>query len=42
MVTAIQHIFSTGKEKVAYNMKVEVTKDGLEEFVDSRKSRKED
>jgi hypothetical protein len=42
MVTAIQHIFSRGKEKVAYNMKVEVTKDGLEEFVDSRKSRKED
>jgi hypothetical protein len=41
MVTAIQHIFSRGKEKVAYNMKVEVTKDGLEEFVDSRTSRKE-
>ena len=42
MVTAIQHIFSRGKEKVTYNMKVEVSKDGLEEFVPARKSRKED
>ena len=42
MVTAIQHIFSRGKEKVTYNMKVELSKDGLEEIVDTRKSRKED
>ena len=41
MVTAIQHIFSRGKEKVAYNMKIEVSKDGLEDIVDARKSRKE-
>jgi len=41
LVTAIQHIFSRGKERVTYNMKVELNKDGLEEFVDTRKSRKE-
>lgn len=42
MITALQHTFSRKKEKVAYNMQVELTKDGLEEFVDTRKSRKED
>ena len=41
LVTAIQHIFSRGKEKVTYNMKVELSKDGLEDVVDARKSRKE-
>jgi len=41
LVTAIQHIFSRGKEKVKYNMKVELSKDGLEDVVDTRKSRKE-
>ena len=42
MVTAIQHIFFKGKEKMTYNMKVEVTKDGLEDSLTTRDSRKED
>jgi hypothetical protein len=42
MVTAIQHIFTRIEEKIAYNMKVEVSKDGLEEHVPIRLSRKED
>ena len=45
MVTAIQHVFSRLKPddpKLSYNMKVEVTKDGLDEHVPVRKSRKED
>jgi hypothetical protein len=42
MVTAIRHIFFQGKEKMTYNMKVEVTKDGLEDSLTVRKSRKED
>jgi hypothetical protein len=42
LVTAIQHIFTRIEEKVSYNMKVEVSKDGLEEHVPARKSRKED
>ena len=42
MVTAIQHIFTRIEEKIAYNMKVEVSKDGLEEYVPTRESRKED
>ena len=44
MVTAIQHVFSRLKPddpKMSYNMKVEVTKDGLDEHVPVRKSRKE-
>ena len=44
MVTAIQHVFSRLKPddpKMSYNMKVEVTKDGLDEHVQVRKSRKE-
>ena len=44
MVTAIQHVFSRLKPddpKMSYNMKVEVTKDGLEDYVPVRKSRKE-
>jgi len=44
MVTAIQHIFTKKHEdnKISYNMKVEVSKDGLEDYVPSRESRKED
>lgn len=45
MVTAIRHIFSQATRtdpKVTYTMKVEVTKDGLEEQVPFRESRKED
>lgn len=45
MITAIQHIFSNTNNKsprVEYKMKVEVTKDGLEELPSSRTSRKED
>ena len=44
MVTAIQHIFSRLKPddpKMSYNMKVEVSKDGLDDYVPARKSRKE-
>jgi hypothetical protein len=43
MVTAIQHIFEQGDNaKISYTMKVELTKDGLEEFVPVRKTRKEE
>jgi hypothetical protein len=45
MITAIQHIFSKIKpteQKVTYNMKIEVVKDGLEDMVETRESRKED
>ena len=45
MVTAIQHVFSRlkpGDPKMSYNMKVEVSKDGLDDYVPVRKSRKED
>ena len=45
MITAIQHIFSKIKpteQKVTYNMKIEVVKDGLENMVETRESRKED
>ena len=45
MVTAIQHIFSQITQtdpKIKYDMKIEVTKDGLEEQVPFRESRKED
>lgn len=45
MVTAIQHVFSRLKPddpKMSYNMKVEVSKDGLDDYVPVRKSRKED
>ena len=45
MVTAIQHIFSSAKAKdpkVSYKMKIELCKDGMEEQVSDRKSRKED
>mgnify|MGYP003960114279 CR=1 FL=1 len=44
MVTAIQHVFSRLKPddpKMSYNMKVEVSKDGLDDYVPVRKSRKE-
>ena len=40
MITAIQHIFYKEK-KMSYNMQIEVTKDGLEEAVAYRESRKE-
>ena len=40
MITAIKHIFYKDK-KMSYNMKVEVTKDGLEDVVAYRESRKE-
>ena len=45
MITAIQHIFTKIKpteQKVTYNMKLEVVKDGLEDIVAARPSRKED
>lgn len=45
MVTAIQHIFSSinsNDPKVSYKMKIELGKDGMEEQISSRKSRKED
>jgi len=45
IVTAIRHIFSQITQtdpKITYTMKVEVTKDGLEEPVPFRTSRKED
>jgi|TARA_B110000438_G_scaffold303501_1_gene365275 hypothetical protein len=45
MVTAIQHIFSSidsNNPKIAYTMKIELSKDGMEEQVAYRKSRKED
>jgi len=44
MITAIKHIFTRSSEdpRTIYNMKIEVTKDGLEEPVQLRKSRKED
>jgi hypothetical protein len=42
LVTAIRHIFIREKDKFTYNMKVEVSKDGLEDVVSSRLSRKED
>lgn len=42
LVTAIRHIFVREKDKFTYNMKVEVSKDGLEDVVTSRLSRKED
>ena len=44
IVTAIQHVFSRLKPddpKMSYNMKVEVSKDGLDDYVPVRKSRKE-
>ena len=44
MVTAIQHIFSSidaNNPKISYTMKVELTKDGMEEQIAYRKSRKE-
>lgn len=45
MVTAIQHSFTRIKRddpKVTYTMRVEVVKDGLEEMVEVRETRKED
>ena len=45
MVTAIQHIFSSidsNNPKIAYKMKIELSKDGMEEQVAYRKSRKEE
>ena len=45
MVTAIRHIFSTesaSSEQVEYRMGLELSKDGVEEPVPYRKSRKED
>jgi len=41
MITAIKHIFYKDK-KMSYNMQIEVTKDGLEDVVAYRESRKED
>ena len=43
IVTAIQHIFTKqeSNSRVVYNMKIEVSKDGLEDAVSSRLSRKE-
>ena len=44
MVTAIKHTFQkfeAKENKTSYTMKIEVTKDGLEDIVDVRKSRKE-
>ena len=41
MITAIKHIFYKDK-KMSYNMQIEVTKDGLEDVVAYRDSRKED
>lgn len=44
MVTAIQHIFSSLKAtdpKVNYKMKVELSRDGMDEKISTRKSRKE-
>jgi hypothetical protein len=40
MITAIKHIFYKDKS-MSYNMQIEVTKDGLEEVISVRKSRKE-
>ena len=45
MITAIRHIFSTesaSSEQVEYRMGLELSKDGVEEPVPYRKSRKED
>ena len=45
MITAIQHIFSSIKSndpKVTYKMKIELSKDGMEEEISYRESRKED
>jgi hypothetical protein len=45
MVTAIQHVFSqykTNSPKMSYDMKIEVVKDGLEDMVATRESRRED
>ena len=45
MVTAIRHVFQNFEakdNKMSYTMKIEVTKDALEEVVENRTSRKEE
>ena len=42
MITAIKHMFSKDDNKVDYRMGLELSKDGVEELVPWRKSRKED
>ena len=42
IITAIKHMFNKDDNKVDYRMGIELSKDGLEESVPYRKSRKED
>ena len=42
MITALKHMFTKNDNKVDYRMGLELTKDGLEEVVPYRESRKED
>ena len=42
IITAIKHMFNKDNNKADYRMGVELSKDGLEEMVPYRESRKED
>ena len=41
MITAIKHMFNKTDDKIDYRMGIELSKDGLEEIVPYRESRKD-